>query len=78
MSAEETGFVYVATAKCGCRVGVCSEDMPDKERAKAIASFIRDGLIVEREPVAHFRAAPFGHKCDKKRPKPSPQTELLT
>lgn len=38
---------YVARKKCGCAVAVCL-DMEDKDTAKTVAGFIRDGLHVDR------------------------------
>ena len=80
MSEEDGGYVYVATAQCGCRVAVCSEAMPAKDRAKHVADYMRRGFTVEREHISTFRTTPFGHFCGKKPQgvKPKPRTEQLT
>jgi len=59
---------YMATAKCGCVVGLVAVIPGDeKETAKSVAEFIRDGFTIElvERSSQRFRDAleNFGHHC---------------
>ena len=59
---------YMATAKCGCVVGLVAVIPGDeKETAKSVAEFIRDGCTIElvERSSQRFRDAleNFGHYC---------------
>lgn len=73
MSDDDNTMVYLATDKCGCNVGVIV-DNPEHQRdtAKEVGRWIRDGLTVRRITLTEFRPLPFGHKCEAKKPKPKP------
>jgi hypothetical protein len=64
---------YVATAKCGCVVGLIAVIPGDeKETAKDVASFIKSGCLVElvERSSKKFRdaCANFGHHCQPEQP----------
>lgn len=63
---RQTTHVYVARKKCGCMVAAVS-DMPtfERETAKDVADFIRDGLAIERMTMAEYKGASgaMGCKC---------------
>jgi hypothetical protein len=60
---------YVGKLACGCIVAVTSDE-PDcpKRVAKDVASFVREGMTIERMTLEAFRSskAPFGCECKKK------------
>jgi hypothetical protein len=64
---------YVATAKCGCIVGLIA-DLPgaEKDTAKEVANFIRRGCKVEllSRESEQFKVAlaSFGHHCQPEQP----------
>lgn len=68
---EDPTHDYVAIAKCGCVVGLMT-DMKgyEKETAKEVASFIREGCKVKHveRDTQEFRdyCDNFGHKCQPK------------
>ena len=70
---EKPTHDYVATAKCGCVVGLIA-DMKgaEKDTAKEVADFIRRGCKVEllsRESEQFKNAlASFGHHCQPEQP----------
>lgn len=67
---EET-HCYVGIATCGCTVAVVADDPNDKQyTAKAIAKYVREGLMVERVLLEDFRNGKFGHTCGKTRTAP--------
>lgn len=65
---------YIATAKCGCIVGLMAV-IPgyEKDLAKEIASFIHGGCTVElvsRDSEEFINACDnFGHHCKPSQPK---------
>ena len=69
MSKDDSGFVYVGTAACGCR-GAVAVDMADARTAKWVGEFIQDGLTVHRESLKTFRLLGLGctHKPKWKTP----------
>lgn len=56
------GFAYVGRKPCGC-IGAAFVDKPEhaKDIAREVASWIRDGLTVERMTTEEVRAADW--KC---------------
>lgn len=59
---------YVATARCGCVVGLIADIAGDEnDTAKAVADFIRSGCKVElvSRDSEQFKSAvsSFGHHC---------------
>jgi hypothetical protein len=65
---------YIATAKCGCIVGLIADIQgTEKETAKEVANFIKQGCKVERvnRDSEQFKTAiaNFGHHCEPKQMK---------
>ena len=55
---------YIAKAPCGCIVAaVVDSSEHKKDVAKDIASFLKDGLAIERHLIEDVRKMDFGHKC---------------
>lgn len=70
---------YIGRKKCGCVVAAVV-DMPgfEKETAKTVAEFIRDGLTIERIALVDFdKILPLGCKCEPKQEQPA-QERLLS
>lgn len=64
---------YIATAKCGCVVGLIADMVGlEKETAKEVASFIKRGCMVERvsrsSDTFKTALASFGHHCQPEQP----------
>lgn len=73
---SEDHFAYVGITACGCMVCATVDDPRwNRETAKDVAVWLRDGLRVERISVERVRAelTPCTHKV-----KPAQQAELLT
>jgi hypothetical protein len=47
---SDTRMDYIARKKCGCVVGICI-DHADKDTARRVADWIKDGLTIDRVPV---------------------------
>ena len=70
---EKPTHDYVATAKCGCIVGLIADlKGAEKDTAKEVANFIRRGCKVEllSRESEQFKAAlaSFGHHCQPEQP----------
>lgn len=75
---ERATHCYTARKECGCVVAV-TVDTGDKETAKNVGEWIRDGLTIHRQTIEEFRNAPagwFGCKCPKP-PKPQSGPSLF-
>lgn len=58
---------YVGRAACGC-VYACGWDMGDKDTAQMVAGWVKQGLTIERMPVADAGAAlKAGLECQHER-----------
>ena len=49
-------YAYIGRAECGC-IRAASVDGRDKDTAKDVARFVRDGLVVERVTIEFVRSA---------------------
>lgn len=74
--------VYAAKSECGCYTAVVT-DVPaiKRETARDIASFIRDGRMVERMTFAEWRevlkSGRFGHTCERRSKPREAQGDML-
>ncbi len=62
-------YEYGAYAPCGCLVGLCI-DLGDRETAKSVAEWIKDGCHIERfhrSELDKRLESGFGCKCEEKK-----------
>ena len=56
---------YIGRAECGCVVAAIVDDGTDSQMvSENVASFIKNGMIIERKTVGFVREN-WGHKCGK-------------
>jgi hypothetical protein len=59
---------YVAICKCQVCVAAVSDELPEKDVARALSDWVKDGLTIERKDDAFVREQ-FGFcRCEKVEP----------
>lgn len=87
MTPSESPAYIARCQKCHRVLCAMMDSLPEKHKAKEIASWVRDGLSVERMPNEDVRTAQWGHDADcpdapkppkQKAKKPEPKAGLFT
>jgi hypothetical protein len=65
MSEESKEKAYIAICpQCKRVVGACTATMPDRDRAKSVANWMRAGLSIERATNEEVRTMDWMHAAD--------------